>query len=452
MSLFTRTKQWFQKTNLITKVILGFVTVGIIWFSYSKINKAQNQKLQYQTAQAEKGTLISTVTASGTISSGNSVDITTQSTGTVSKVYVKNGDTVKQGQKLAEITLDQDSQQRQASAYASYLNSVNSAASAQQNKLSLQAQLESARKSVLDAQSAVDVMNNNIANGTNNPSTRQPYTDLEKQSIQSALTQARENFTAVESKYNSSDLGINAAKASQTSSWYSYQQTSSTITAPVAGVISNFILNPGISITSNTTSSSNNNSASSQKVGSIIKPQGSIQAIVDLTEIDVTKTQPNQKVTLTLDAFPGKTFTGKILTLDTNGQVSSGVTTYPATIVLDTDLNNIYPNMGVTANIITNVKDNVVLVPSSAVQTSNNETTVRILKDGQMTSIPVEIGDSNDTQTEVVSGINEGDTIITAVSNPSTSTKSNTTTSPFSSFGNNRGGAGGGNVRINTGR
>jgi multidrug efflux pump subunit AcrA (membrane-fusion protein) len=403
------------------------------YFGYTKFFVKQDT-IKYTTSVAEKGTLIVSVTSSGNITSGNSVNITTTSTGTVSKVYVKNGDTVKQGQKIAELVLDQDSQQRQANAYASYLNSVSSSKNSTQSKQSSQASLESARKTVLDAQNAYDKMIDNISKGT------QSYNDLEKLSIQSVLTNARQNFTALETKYNSSDYSISASNASVTSAMLAYKQTSSIITAPIGGVVSRFVLNPGISV-SGTSSSSSNNSVSTQVLGAIIKPQGSIQAVVNLSEIDVTKVEPGQKVTITLGAFPNKTFTGSVLMVNTNGSVSSGVTTYPATITIDTDINNIYPNMSVTANIITLVKDNAILVPVAGIQTSNGVSSARILKNGIVSTVTVETGDSNSSEIVVTSGINEGDAVVTSSS--STSTKTSTTTSG-SAFG---GIGGGGNVR-----
>jgi len=99
--------------------------------------------------------------------------------------------------------------------------------------------------------------------------------------------------------------------------------------------------------------------------------------------------------------------------------------------------------MAIDAKIITNVKDNVLLVPSAAVVTTNGETTVRVLKNGVMSSVPVTVGDSNDTQTEITSGLNEGDTVVTAVIGGATTTAT-TGTSPFSALGGNRGFGGGG--------
>jgi multidrug efflux pump subunit AcrA (membrane-fusion protein) len=102
-------------------------------------------------------------------------------------------------------------------------------------------------------------------------------------------------------------------------------------------------------------------------------------------------------------------FTGKILAVNTGGSVSSGVTSYPVTILLDPVTADIYLNMSVNAEIITSIKSDVVLVPSTAISIADGESTIQVKKDGKYTTVQVEIGNANDSQTEVVSGINEGD-------------------------------------------
>jgi HlyD family secretion protein len=149
--------------------------------------------------------------------------------------------------------------------------------------------------------------------------------------------------------------------------------------------------------------------------------------------MDITKIKVGQKATMTLDAYPNKTFTGKVTTINTNGSVSSNVTTYPTTISFDDTDTVIYPNMAVGAQIITDIKDGILLVPSSAITGTGDSATVKVLKSGKVQQIPVITGSSNDTQTEITSGLNEGDTIITSTS--STMPGTSTTTSPFGGSG-----------------
>ncbi|RJR25754.1 HlyD family efflux transporter periplasmic adaptor subunit [Candidatus Microgenomates bacterium] len=418
-------KNWFVKASLIKKLIIVTIVIGIGWFSITRILSTRSQQPQYQTAQAEKGTLITSVSASGTISQGSQVSITTQATGIVKEVYVSDGDTVTAGQKIAEITLDTASKQKQAAAWASYLSAKNS--------------LESAKTSIYTLQSALFAANQKFINDA---------VARELPADDPTYIQQNADWLAAEAKYKNQQSVIEQSQASLNSAWLSYTQTSSTITAPMAGTVTGLTLTTGSSVGSQTSSSTSNGTGSSnQNVGTIHAIQNMLQATVNLTEIDVVKVKPGQKVTLTLDAFPDKTFTGKVATVNTNGSVSSGVTTYPTTITFDSALDSIYPNMAVNATIITNIKDNAILVPSGAIQTVNNQSIVRVMKNDQVISVPVEIGDSNDTQTEIVSGIDEGDTVITGGTTTQNNTTPQGTTSPFGgSFGSR--GAGGGQIFI----
>jgi len=182
-------------------------------------------------------------------------------------------------------------------------------------------------------------------------------------------------------------------------------------------------------------STSNSSSDATQSVGIITNPKNQITASVSLTEIDVIKVKAGQKVSLTMDAFADKTFTGQVLAVNTNGQTTSGVTSYPTIIVFDTSLPNMYPNMSVSANIILDSKSDVLLIPSSAIQTSNGVSTVKVMKDNQVSEVTVETGLSDTTQTEITSGLSEGDTVVTSSSTAKTTTTSTTTKSVFSGSG-----------------
>lgn len=425
----TKIKQflsWFLKRSLVAKIVIIALVLGGGYFAISKIVKNKSSQPQYQTAQAEKGILVVSVSASGNITSGNNINITTNASGTVDQVFVKNGDKVTQGQKIATITLDQDSLQRQSQTWSSYLSAKNSLFSAQNNYYSLQA---------AEFKANVTFVNDAVMRGL-------AVTDPTYIQENAAWLQA-------EASYKNQAAVIQQVQSSLNSAWLSYQQISSTVVAPTSGVISNLIVAPGslVSGSSSTTSSS----SGLQTLGTISK-ESQTQAVVNLSEIDVVNVLPGQKVSMTMDAFSTKTFTGKILVIDTNGQVSSGVTTYPATIVFDTSGDNIYPNMAVDAKIITKVKSDVILVPSAAVQTSNGQSTVGVVKNNKENQVNVEIGDSNDTQTEIISGVSEGDTVVTSVIT-STSTNNSSTSSPFGGLNSGFGGGGGGAVRgINVGR
>lgn len=430
------------KIALITVFMLAF---GI--FIFNNLKSAQNSKTQYKTSIAEKGTLITTITASGTITSGSTTYITTGAVGTVKQVYVKNGDTVKKGQKLAEIVLTDKAAETQITAWANYLNALENVKTAQANRTSADLQMWKDRQSVLDAQTEYNSM---IAGAWNNK-TNKEYTYNEKAIVSKTLDLAKQTFTADEMKYNNSAVDISLAKSKLEAALRSYQQVSSTVYAPASGVLSNLVLAQGvvladtssssITVSSGTDSTTNSQSVTAQKVGAIKDPKGQYQATLSLTEVDVTKIKSGQKVTLTMDAFPDNTLTGTVLAVNTSGSVNSNVTSYSVSVLLDqTDL-DIYTNMAVSATIIISVKNDVIMVPSTAVKTSNGTTTVSLLKNNEPSVVTVEVGDSNDTQTEIISGINEGDLVITSTGN---TTKTSTTRSSSGSLFGGNGGFGGG--------
>jgi len=84
--------------------------------------------------------------------------------------------------------------------------------------------------------------------------------------------------------------------------------------------------------------------------------------------------------------------------------------------------------MAVNAKILIKVEDNVLLAPSSAIQNTSGNQTVRVMKNGKLTTVPVEIGDANETQTIIKSGLNEGDEVVIGTITPqnTSSNRSNT--------------------------
>jgi macrolide-specific efflux system membrane fusion protein len=411
------------------RAIITIILLGTIGFFGYKTLAAPQQSVQYTTAQAQNGTLITSVTASGQITTANNISVTIQSSGVVRDVSVKNGDSVTAGETLATLTLDQVSQQKQAQAAASFLGAQNNLQNAEAKYNSLQATLFTANQKFI---------NDAVARGLE---TTDP-------------TYIVENATwlQAESDYKNQATAVSQAQTSLSSASLSLNQVSSTITAPASGTIKGLTITPGSIVT--VSSSSSNSTSSSQVLGSIYEP-GPIQAQVNLSEIDSVNVSEGQKVTMTLDAFPNATFTGKIASIDTNGVSSSGVTTYPAVIIFDSGNDHIYPNMGVNATIITKVDTDVLTVPSAAVQTIGGSTTVRILRNGQPQVVDVQTGDSNDTETEITSGLNEGDIVVTGQTG-GTATRTGATTSPFGGgglrFGGGFGGGAGGAARGGAGR
>ncbi len=190
-------------------------------------------------------------------------------------------------------------------------------------------------------------------------------------------------------------------------------------------------------------------------------------ATVSLNEVDVAKINLGDKVTLTFDAIPDLSIAGEIVSIDSIGTVSSGVVNYNIKISFATQDDRVKPGMSVNAAIVTGVSQDVLTVPNSAVKTRNGSSYVQVF-DTALSPAPqgttgstskvlprdvmVEVGLSSDTLTEIKSGLNDGDIVVSRLIS-STSTTSQTSSTAPGLFGNGgRGGIGGGAIRNATGR
>ncbi len=415
-------KKWLINSPLIVKAGLLLMILAIGWFAYSKVGAtSSSQQAQYQTAQVGKGTIVVTVTSSGSVSSANSGSVTTQASGVVTKILVKNGQQVKTGQEIATFDLDQTSKQKYAAALASYQSAKNNLASAQAKLYSLQAAEFKANQQFMNGKGT-----------STTPDTSDPN-----------YIQENATWLQAEADYKNQASVISQAQTQLNSASLALLQVSPTVTSPISGTVTGLSLQVG-SVLGSASDSSGNQTA--QKIASI-QTTAQPTITVNLTQVDIPKIKVGNKATLTFDAFSDKTFTGEVVSIDTIGSVSSGVTTYPAVIKLDTSSADIFSNMTATANIITDSKSDVLIVPSSALVSSNGETFARVLKNNQETQVAVTTGLASSTQVEITSGLSEGDMVITGTTSSAAATTSTTsTTSVFSTLGGARGGAAGVNV------
>ena len=447
----------FFNKNTLTKIkhivfgskkrgLISLVVFLVLIFAGWKVFAQGSSKPQYQTAQVTKGTIISSVTESGNVTTNSQGGVGSPTTGIIEQLYVKDGDSVTQGQNLFKVKSTATAQEI-ASAYATYESSVVSANNAAIAKTTSQATLEKDRATIISASSAVTTMQDNLAASQPNPATKQSYTQNDIDVINSALTSAQETFAADQSKYTQSDQSIAAANAGENSAYLAYQATQdSVVTAPINGTVANISVQSGDEVTassgnlSSELASSNASSTGGSAVlsiGNFSSPYIKVQA----SEVDIPTIKPGQKATITLNAYSGETFVGTVSQVDTVGTITSGVVTYNVYVGFVAAPSSIEPGMSATVTIETARKDDVLSVPSTAIQTSGGQATVQVLQNGTVTSVPVTTGISSDTDTEITSGLSEGQNVVTGVvSNTPTTTSG---TSPFSSTGL-RGGFGGG--------
>ena len=166
------------------------------------------------------------------------------------------------------------------------------------------------------------------------------------------------------------------------------------------------------------------------KVGDAVKTGDTLCIVYDLSylemninvdELQISSISVGQKVQITADAVPDKTYVGTVTRVSMKGASNGGTTTYPVSIRID-DTDGLRPGMNANAEIVVAKADNALVVPNAAVVRGSY---VLVTKDSPSAAnadtameapegfvyVPVKTGVSDDDYTQIVSGIQEGDTI-----------------------------------------
>jgi len=206
-------------------------------------------------------------------------------------------------------------------------------------------------------------------------------------------------------------------------------------------------------------------------------------ASISLNEVDAAKVATGQEVTITFDAIDGLNASGTVSVVDQIGSVSSGVVSYGIKILINTDDNRIKPGMSVNVTIVTKKIENVLVVPFAAIKkqgsisyvqvldrsllstgTTNNATnnfsnrpstftgtgqSLTISTAVMPTQVTVTTGQSDDTNTEITSGLEAGQLVVTKT----LTTSSGTTAAPsiLNSIGGSRPATSGAGGAVRTG-
>ena len=181
-------------------------------------------------------------------------------------------------------------------------------------------------------------------------------------------------------------------------------------------------------------------------------------ATVTMNEVDAAKVQIGQHATLSFDALPDLSMTGVVSEIDPVGTVSQGVVNYNVQISLDINNPDVKPGMSVTANIDTNIAADVLTVPTTAIKTQGGSSYVQELTNPDPAvagvtgvtsktapiSVPIQLGVSDGTNTEITSGLKDGDQIIVQTITASTTTTKTTSSAPSLLSGSSTRSLGGG--------
>ncbi len=334
---------------------------------------SSEQNVTYSTAKVSKQNISTSITATGTIEPVTKVEVGTQVSGIIDKIYVDYNSVVKKGQVIAEL-----------------------------DKTNLVSELNSAQSNLANAQSNLTYQKANYNR----------YKNLYDKGLIAAndFENARLSYEQAVQQVKIQQQSVEKAR---TNLGYA------TITSPIDGVILSKEVEEGQTVASAMTTPT---------LFNIAQDLTDMRVIADIDEADIGGVVEGQRVTFTVDAFPDDVFNGSVTQVRQEATTESNVVTYEVVISAPNDDLKLKPGLTANVTIYTLEKNNVLTVPSKALRFTPNDAimtegeSVEDVKaknklwtreDNVFKAHAVEIGTTNGTLTEIISGIKEGTEVLT---------------------------------------
>ena len=388
-----------KKYIIIAVIAVLIVGAGIYYY------KSRKPEISYKTAKIERGTIVSTVAATGNLSAVTTIQVGTQVSGTIQKLYVDYNSRVKKGQPIAEID-------------PSLFNA--SVEQSQGNFLSADANLQKAKVTLADADRTYQRNKKLLADGI----ISQGDFDVSETALQSAkasLKAAEGNLAQTRG----------ALMQSKTNLRYSI------IRSPVDGIVISRAIDVGQTVAA---------SFQTPTLFTIAQDLTKMQIEVSVDEADISRIQLKQNASFTVDSYPEQSFSGKVVQIRSAPVINQNVVTY--IVVVNVDNTDLKLKPGMTANVSVEVarKDDVLKLPPAALRfkpkskvdepkvkrqaggpsadagreaggkpggRKDKGQQVYILKENKPVAVPVKTGIANNSSIELVeSTLKEGDEVI----------------------------------------
>ena len=369
-----------NKKKIILIAALAAVAVGGSLWLFS--GSSAKHKVTYVTATVNKGEISESVTATGTIEPVTEVEVGTQVSGIIDKIYVDYNSVVTKGQLIAEM-----------------------------DRVTLQSELASQRAAYNGAKAEYEYQQKNYERNKGLH---------EKQLISDTdYEQSLYNYQKAKSSYESSQASL--AKAERNLSY-------ATITSPIDGVVISGDVEAGQTVASG---------FETPTLFTIAADLTQMQVVADVDEADIGGVEEGQRATFTVDAYPNDVFEGVVTQIrlgdatsssSSSTSSSSTVVTYEVVISAHNPDLKLKPRLTANVTIYTLDRKDVLCVPARALRFNPEKPLIGendLVKDCEgehklwtregntFTAHPVETGISNGVSTEITSGISEGTVVVT---------------------------------------
>lgn len=376
-----------KKISTIWILVGGCFAIAVAAWLLSGNKK--DEQVSFVTEEVAPANIQNSITATGSVEPVDTVAVGTQVSGIIDKIYVDFNSTVKKGQVLAVLDTK---------------NLTSTLNSAKANLQSAQANLQSANAALGYQRANYNrykaLYQKGLISANDFESVRLSYRQAEEQ-----VAMMKESVVAAQE----------SVRTAQTNLGYA------TIVSPIDGTIINKYVAAGQTVAA---------SFSTPELFGVARDLKKMQVLADVDEADIGDVRPGESATFTVDAYPDDTFPGTVQQVRLGGSTSNNVVTYK--VVISTSNADLKLKPGMTANvtIYTQQKSGVLSVPTKALRftpaketvgkmkikdISNAKNKVWTIEGNNIVAHQVNIGMSDGTHTQIVSGVKQGQKVITGV-------------------------------------
>ncbi len=395
-----------NKKKVIITAIVAIVVIGGGFWIFG--GSSSQSKVDFATEAVKRGSVSNSITATGTIEPVTEVEVGTQVSGIIDKIYVDYNSVVKKGQIIAEM-----------------------------DKVTLLSDLQSAQ-ATYDGATAEYEYQQKLYNRNKTLHEKQLISDAE-------FEQSEYNYLSAKSTYMASKASL--ARAERDLSY-------ATITSPIDGIVTSKEVEEGQTVASG---------YETPTLFNIAADLTKMQVVADVDEADIAGVKDGARVTFTVDAYPDDEFSGVVRQVrlgSTNSSSSSSssssstsetVVTYEVVITADNSDLKLIPRLTANVTIYTDFHENVLTVPTKAIRFTPEKSLagkrtindcdaahkVWTIDETSFTAHPIQIGLNDGSNVEIVSGIEEGVQVVTetvikgSVNTDNVSSSSDSERSPF---------------------
>ena len=356
-------------------------------------------EIQYKTVPVVRADLMSTIQATGTLNPVETVDVGTQISGTIKELFFDYNSVVKEGQLIA------------------LMDSATQEAEVAQARASLQ----SAEADVLDAEAALDVAAKDLAR-TKALAERDLIAKADVDADVSTWLRAKATLAASKAKVTEYQAALD-----KTLTNLGYTK----IYSPVDGVVVSKSVEEGQTVAA---------SYQTPSIAEIARDLTQMQVEVNVDEADIGGVNDGQSAVFTVDAYPTLTFSGEVTQVRLSPTEEDNVVTYTVIVKVQNPDGKLLPGMTANVSLILENRDNVLVVPNSAfrfkptvagaqvevgppgpggpkqnIAAVTKPAVYTLDKKKQPVKIEVEKGITDGEHTEIISGIDEGASVITGI-------------------------------------